>query len=100
MYKLEGGTYMSDQRFDDLCRKLSGPQSRGSMLKTVLALAAGAALVPASAVAENDDRKRKNTYCLPKGHRCRLKGAHKCCAGLTCSRVACKQGQPCYRRCE
>jgi hypothetical protein len=94
---------MRDTRFDELTRKLSGPQTRGSMLKTLLALAAGAALVPASALAGDADKpKRKSPICIAKGGRCTLKSGKNglCCPHLRCKRTVCKVGGPCYRQCE
>jgi hypothetical protein len=78
---------MADDRFDELTRQLAGPQTRGAMLKTLLAAAVGGALLPASALAEHADRKPQR--CRTKGQLCHPR-RHMCCAGLTCQKVACK----------
>jgi hypothetical protein len=92
---------MPDTHFDELARQLSSPQTRGSMLKTLLALAAGAALVPGSVLA-GEAEKRKSPICLAKGSRCTLKSGRNggCCPHLRCKRIVCKVGGPCYRQCE
>jgi hypothetical protein len=93
---------MADNQFDELTRRLAGPQSRGAMLKTLLAAAVGGALLPASALAEHEDRKHNPfgpkhhpkpqspiRHCITQGHLCHPK-RHRCCSGLTCREVACK----------
>ena len=88
---------MADERFDELTRMVAGPQSRRSMLKYLLALATGAALVPAAALAEEVDRGHldgKKMLCLTRGSRC-AHAKHSCCPGLQCLRQACKVGSKC-----
>jgi hypothetical protein len=90
---------MSDGRFDNLSRKLAGPQTRGTMLKTLVAAAVGAALLPVAAQAEPEGRN-SDAYCLPKGHRCHPRKGVRCCSGLKCAyNPACKR-LPCPHICQ
>jgi hypothetical protein len=88
---------VTDDRFDEFSTKLAGPQSRGAMLRTLLALAAGGALLPASALAEHE--QRKIGHCITKGHICYPKRhKNRCCSGLTCKPAACGK-LPCPHQC-
>lgn len=75
---------MADDRFDDLTKKLAGPQSRRTMLRTLVAAAVGGALLPASALAAREEKSKSST-CLKKGSFCSTKsGSKKCCSHMKC----------------
>jgi len=72
---------MASERFDELTRRLSGTQSRATMLKTLLAVAVGGALLPQPTLAAHEGA-RSEKACLKKGQFCTH--GRKCCKGLAC----------------